>query len=728
MPAIPRNLEEPAVTDEEVFLEAKERLRIAMQAESENRAQGMEALEFRDGHQWPQDLYNERSMNKRPALTLNHTNTFCRRVVNNMRQQRPRIKVHPVGDGADIPVAQVIEGLIRHIEINSQASVAYDTAGESAVNIGWGYMRVLTEYVDEKSFDQEIKIGAVRNTFTGYIDPASVRPDGSDMDWFMFTFKMKRADYNRKYKDKENIQFIQSGGGDDLTEWETKEEIRLCEYFRINKVKSTLYRLTNGMDMLKEDMRTLQPELNAVNATIAKDERGREISRPSYRRQVERFVLNGREVVEKSVLPGKYIPVVRCEGNVLDLNGRVRRKGMIKDLMDPARMYNVWRTYETEILALSPKAPFIGPAGFMNGHPEWATANQTPHSALEYEPTYLENPDGSKVPLPAPKRSDPIQVPAGFVQAAQGAQQDLMAIAGMPHEPNQDTPGTVVSGLALKRREALSDIGHFQYYDNQTQAIAQVGRICLDYIPVYYSTARMQRIVGEDGVPSMVGINQPQASTSAASPAAALAPDTAVAKVKNDLTVGRYDVVMDTGPGYETKRLEGAEAMIDLLKTPLAEPIAKVGADLVVRNMDFAGSGDLADRLMPMNPQGMQKVVESLPKEAKGIVTAMQQQMAQLQQALKEAQLELKFKTTIEHGWMQVEREKTKEKQAADSANNATKQFDTASKVHGAIAVAEIKAGADILTTHVDAKYDKDARKDELAAAKAAEKSNGAAK
>jgi hypothetical protein len=593
-------------------------------------------------------------------------------------------------------------------------------AGESAVNIGWGYIRILTEYVDEKSFDQEIKVGAVRNTFTGYIDPAAVNPDGSDMEWFIFTEMMNRQEYNRKYPQAQLTPFITSGGGDDMVQWETKEQIRLAEYFRISRKRSTLYRMSNGMDMFKEDIKELNPELDQAQVTKAIDPNtGKEISRPSFRRQVEWYRINGQKVIEKRVLPGRYIPVVRCEGNVLDLNGKVRRKGMIKDLMDPARMYNVWKTYETEVLALSPKAPFIGAAGQFTGHPEWDDANQKPYSHLEYEPTYLEQPDGSKTPLPPPQRSPPIPVPAGFVQAAQGAQQDLMAIAGMPHEPNQDTPGTVVSGLALKRREALSDIGHFQYYDNQTQAIAQVGRICLDYIPIYYSTARMQRIIGEDGVPSLVGINQPN-------PAAQT--DPAVTKVKNDLTVGRYDVVMDTGPGYETKRIEGAEAMIDLLKTPLAEPIAKVGADLVVRNMDFAGAGDLADRLMPMNPQGMQKVVESLPKEAKGIVTAMQQQMQELQQKLQEAMLEIKYKTTIEHGWMQVEREKTKEKQAADSANNATKQFDTASKVHGSIAVAEIHEAGGLLKSHVDAKYDKDARKDELAIAAKAEKSNGAAK
>src|ERR1700685_1303316 len=144
MPNIPRSMEYEAQTDEEIFQEAVDRLRIGMEAEGENRQRGTQALEFRDGNQWPDDLYNQRKIAKRPSLTINHTNTYCRRVVNNMRQQRPRIKVHPVAD-ADIEKADVFAGMIRHIEVRSKASVAYDTGGESAVNIGWGYWRILAE-------------------------------------------------------------------------------------------------------------------------------------------------------------------------------------------------------------------------------------------------------------------------------------------------------------------------------------------------------------------------------------------------------------------------------------------------------------------------------------------------------------------------------------------------------------------------------------------------------
>ena len=387
---------------------------------------------------------------------------------------------------------------------------------------------------------------------------------------------------------------------------------------------------------------------------------------------------------------------MRCEGNVLYINGETRRKGMIEDLMDPARMFNYWRTAETEQLALSSKAPYIGPEGFRAGHPEWNNANQVPYSALEYKPVLYDNGQGVLAPMPPPMRQPAIEVPAGFVQAAQSAQQDLMAVAGMPHEPGQDTPGAVVSGVALRRREALSDIGHFQYYDNQTRFIQHIGRIALSWIPVYYSKRTQQRIIGEDGVPEMVDIS-------------------------DAASVGRFDVVMDTGPGYDTKRLEGAETMIDLLKTPLAEPITKVGADLIVRNMDFAGASDLADRLMPMTPDGISKATEGLPKQAKSIVNAMNQHIQQLQKTIQEQAMEIKYKTTIEHGWMQVEREKTKEKQTADQANNATKQFDTHVKSTTARDVAEIAAGAKIIDSHVKAGHAANAAEK---AAETAEKSS----
>jgi len=717
VPTLPLHADsyQDAQTDEDIFAECSARLRIAQEAEGENRNNAILALEFEDGQQWPDDLYNLRKINRRPTLTINHTRTMVRRVVNNMRQQRPRIKVHPVGSGADVDLADKVGGLIRHIETRSDGAIAYDIGGESAVKIGWGYWRIISEYVDEKSFEQELKLLPIRNTFTVYIDPAAQMPAGEDMDWCIISEMMKRSEFERKYPKAQETEWREGAAGDEFKDWETEEQIRLAEYFRIAKVRDTLVKLTDGRTVYGSEFD--KGAFATAGIAIARNLEGKEIRRPTERRQIQWFRINGTTVVQKVDLPGHWIPVIRCEGNTLDLNGQVRRKGMVADMMDTARMYNYWRTCETEMIALAPRAPFITAEGQTDGHPEWRDANQKPYSTLTYKPVWIEQPDGSKVPLPPPIRQEPVAIPAGFVNAAESAAKDLMALAGMPHEPGVDKPGEVISGKALERRQALSDIGHFQYYDNQTRAIAHTGRVLLDLIPHYYrEPGRIQRIVNPDGTPEVLTLN-------------ARDPNSSENKILNDMTVGRYDVVMDTGPGYETKRLEGAEAMIDLLKTPLGEPVAKVGADLVVRNMDFAGASDLADRLAPLTPQGLQQSIQQLPKQAQGIVTAMQQQLQQAQQVIQGLQLELKYKMGVVQTQEQAETQRhqlTEQTKRADVITKAqTAMHDTHTKAQASIAVAEIGAAGKLLDTHLAGKYDKEAKEADLLIAKATKPKSG---
>ena len=330
MPQVPTDQDTPAETDEEIWAECAARHKIAEEVESTNRVLAIEDLEFEDGQQWPDDIYNMRKVQRRPTLTINHTATLVRRVTNNMREQRPRIKTHPVSD-ATIDDARVANGLVRHIETLSKASVAYDTAGTSAVRIGWGYARVIGEYCDEKSFDQELKIKPIRNALSCYIDPAAEMPDGSDMDWFIITVEMKRADFKRKYPGEPLNEWTHGSAGDQQRKWASRQSIRLAEYYRIKKTKETLYKLSTGSTIYASDYRKKKAAFDLAGVSLALDQSGQPIERASERRQVQWFRITGTEVVEKRDLPGRWIPISRCEGNVLDLNGEVRRKGMIRD-------------------------------------------------------------------------------------------------------------------------------------------------------------------------------------------------------------------------------------------------------------------------------------------------------------------------------------------------------------------------------------------------------------
>lgn len=711
MPTLPREhpTDNLAESEKEIFLELAERFRIAEEAESANRLLAIEDMEFADGQQWPDDLYNMRKVQRRPSLTINHTGTLVRRVVNNLREQRPRIKVHPLKDRT-VEDARVAGGIMRHIENRSKAGVAYDTAGECAVRAGWGYIRILGEYADERSFEQELRIKMVRNPFTGYIDPAAEMPDGSDMDWFIFTSKMKRSEFKRKYPDEDIIDFHQGAMGDAQVQWLSKEEIRIAEYYRIKPIKDTLLQLSDGRIMLKSEHGPKAEAFANAGVTIVRE-------RPTQRRQVQWYRVNGVSVVDHRDLPGKWIPVVRVEGNVLDINGQIRRKGMIRDLKDPARMFNFWRTAATEKLALSSKAPWVAAEGQLDGRPEWDDANQKPYSVLKYKLVY--DAQGAIVQLPPPQRLPAVEVEAGFTQAAQDAGQDLMMVAGMPHEPQQDAPGTVVSGVALRRRQQISDISHAQYYENQTLAISHVGAICLDLVPHYYSEQRLQRIVDEAGTSEMIQLNQPTQS------------DEGIQDVKNNMAIGDYDVVMDTGPGYESKRQEASESFIDLLKTPLGEPAVKAGADLILRSFDFAGAQDLADRLMPHNPAGMDKVMQGLPKQAQNIVQSLQQQLQQQGQLIQNLQLEIKYKSSIEDKRQQGETQRA-HLAAVTKAHDTETRAQTAETVahigaQKSIAVAEIGEAGQLLNTNTEAAHDRAAARELVKAGERAEKTNGAA-
>jgi hypothetical protein len=195
-----------------------------------------------------------------------------------------------------------------------------------------------------------------------------------------------------------------------------------------------------------------------------------------------------------------------------------------------------------------------------------------------------------------------------------GMRANLAAVAGMEHQPAVDTQGEIISGVAIQRRQAMSDQSHFQYYDNQTLAIAHTWRILLEYIPKYLTVGQMQRIIGEDGTPEVIKVSE---------------------KLKNDLEVARFDVVMDTGPGYETKREEGADTLINLLKIPaLAQIVANTRPDLVFRTLDHPYMQELADAIVAQTPEGLEKLMKDMDPRAKSVIMGLMNQVNKLKQQL----------------------------------------------------------------------------------------------
>jgi hypothetical protein len=592
--------------------EAKQFLKFASESDSNNRSEALEDLKFAAGDQWPVEIQNSRSLEARPCLTINKLDAYCRQITNQQRQNRPRIKVHGMNSQADEKMADVLTGICRHIEVNSDADTAYDEAFDSSVRMGWGYWRIVTDYIREDSFDQEIFIRPIRNPFTVYFDPNSVLPDGSDAEKAMITELVPKDVFRKMYPDADDgASFLQRGTGDGNAEWIMKEDIRIAEYFYIERDRAELLMLSDGTTVYEDELtEEAQRLMEQAQVTIVD-------SRETLRRRVKWIKCTGVQVLEERIWPGRYIPIVPVYANQVTIESKRKKFGLVRMAKDAQKMYNFWQTSLTETVALAPKAKWLLAEGQDEGHElEWAQANIKAYPILRYKQTDI---DGR--PAPVPQRVAAEQIPTGIMAASAQISQDLQAVLGIV-DPNQLPQGNI-SGKALLGQQQQIDLTNFHYYDNLTRSIRFTGKIILDLIPKIYDSQRVMRIIGDDGQPEMITINERKA----------------VGEILNDVTVGEYDVVMDTGPGYNSKRIEAVNAMIPM--TQAYPQLYDIAGDLIFRNMDFPGADIIADRLATINPLAQVDEKSDIPPQVQMQLAQAKQQMQQMQQQMTAMQLEI---------------------------------------------------------------------------------------
>lgn len=629
---------------EKLLAEARARFQTASDAESDIRQEALEDLRFRAGDQWPEHIESQRKLDSRPCLTINRIPQFLRQVTNEIRQNRPAIQINPVDDKADPETAEVFQGVIRHIEQSSDAEVAYDTAAEHAATFGFGYFRVCTDYVSEESFDQEIRIERVKSAFSVYFDPACQKPDYSDARYCFVIQDLDRDEFKDQFPTSEVAGLSDMGGvGERAPGWFSDKNVRIAEYWYIERKKETLAMLADGTIIALDQVPDGIPVIRTRAVEVPK---------------VYWAKINGLEVLDEREWPGRYIPVVPVLGDEILIDGERILCGLVRFARDPQRMYNYWATAEAEMVALAPKAPFIGAAGQFEGYErQWLQANTRNQPYLEYKPTSTAG-----QPMPPPQRQTyepPIQ--AMSMLRMQSAD-DLKATTGI-YDASLGARSNEQSGRAILARQKEGDVANFHYADNLARAIKHLGRILVDLVPKIYDAPRVLRIIGKEEEERIVAINQPIV-------------EKGVERIY-DLSAGKYDVTVTVGPSYSTKRQEAVASMMELSQAYPA--LVQVAGDLMVKNMDWPGAQQISERLRKVLPANLAEDEDGenqvIPPAAKQQMEQMAQQNEQLAQALDQAtdtirtkRMELDSKERIAALEAQVELVKT-EAQLASREN-----------------------------------------------------------
>jgi len=586
---------------EKILDQALERFKRAQDAESELREDALDDIEFANNEQWDKKTLEERK--GRPSLTVNKIAGVLKQIRGDQRQNKPSIKVRPVDSAADPEVAKILNGLIKNIEYQSGADSAYDTAFDQAIEGGWGYFRIDNDYADEGSFEQDLYIRRIVNPFSVYVDPSYTEADASDIQWAFITDWMEKEDFEEKYPKIDRSKWP-TGRGEGRGDWWTKESVRIAEYFWKEPTETTIYQL-GGSDDVTNDM------LIARNGQDIKEFGGKEYL-ISYDTDEagERVPLEYQEIVKKRTVKthkvmwckmteheilegpvekaGKYIPIVLVMGEECYIEGKRYLRSAHRFARDAQKVYNWMVSTSVETVAMAPKQPWLLSTDQIAGHEkQWDVAHRRPMPYLLYN----AQPNQDK-----PNRQMGSIPDSGALQERMGAADDIKATTGI-YDASLGARGNETSGVAIRARELQGDISTFTFVDNLMRAIRHAGRILVDLIPYFYSGERTVRILGPDGTEQFVEINK-----------SVIDMQTGATQTINDITQGRYDVVVDTGPAYPTQRAEAAKNMLDFAKA-----MPQTGGmllDLIAKNMDWPGADEIYERLQMMQGQQQQPSME----------------------------------------------------------------------------------------------------------------------
>lgn len=621
------------MSDKDTLAEALEEFRLSEDSEAENRKQWLDDIKFaRLGEQWPDGVKRQRELEGRPCLTINRLPAMVRSVLNDARQNKPAIKVHPVDSGAKRETAEILNGLIRNIEYTSGADIAYDTALDHAVTGGFGYFRISTDYAFDDQFDQDILIERIANPLTVYGDENSTCADSSDWNKAFTTDLYTEEAFNKRWKGASKANW-EVDYKDMPNGWRDGDLVRVAEWWSRKEVPAKLLKLSDGMVLYEPEYLKIKDLLDAQGISVVE-------MRDTKTYKVTQRIMSGAEILETNDWAGRYIPIIPVYGDEVNVEGKRHWISLVRWAKDPQQMFNYWRTASTELVALAPKTPFIGPKGAFNtDQAKWATANAVSHPYIEY--------DGG---IP-PQRQPFAGPPAGALQEALNASDDMKSVMGI-YDAALGARSNETSGRAILQRQRESDTATFNYIDNLSRAIKHAGRVIVDLIPKVYSAPRIIRVIHEDGTNESVPINQPFIPDQAKSPQsqqyeAGKDQETVEGLTRIfDVTTGKYDVTCEVGPAYSTKREEAAAQMMELGR--MFPPMMQVAGDLLVKNLDWPGADDIADRLKAMLPpqlQGqspqvmqMQQQMQQMDMQAKQAVGQLQQQLQGLQQQLQTAE------------------------------------------------------------------------------------------
>lgn len=589
--------------------------------------QGQVDVRYLAGDPWEPADRDARKQTGRPCLSLDELNQYVNQYNNNLRQQQLGVKVTPEGNGANDEKARRRENLIRGIEYKSNAPFgAYITAAENAASRGYGFAVIRTEYKDQTSFDQSIRIQRVANPDTILINPFYKQADASDIEDGFIVSRIPKAKFKEKYPKAEITDF--SGdlmGEKGVSDWVTDKMVQEGEYWKIECDYKTLLLIEtkNGPVIFTEDEWKEAKEAG-LQGSVKRDRRV-EIPR------VMQYMTNGLEILDEIPWAGSRIPIISCFGKEIWMNegGRAVRKllSMVRLARDAQMLFAYLCTQECELAGMVPKVPYRGYKGqFETDREAWENCNKIPTAFLQAD-IVVDGANGQVLPLPVRETFDaPFQE---YEIAKDSARRSIQAAMGITPLPTAAQRDNEKSGVALDRIRNQESVGSFHFGDNFKHGfLNNMGFQLNELITPILDTQREEPITKSDGTHATMAI---VGNTSHPIGEDGTYDVQGLPEEHFHTGDGDFGVTVSEGPYMESERKEQNEFIDHIVANwqtlGIQSGIANKVLAKLIRMKDLGSAGeDIANLLDPPD-------ASNLPPDAQAIVAQLQ---GQLNSALQE--------------------------------------------------------------------------------------------
>lgn len=556
---------------EDNYIDCRKKLSEAQDTERDNREQAREADLFvnkRDG-QWEPDIVSKFS--GRPRYTFDECSPIIDDIMGELENTDFDIKVDPANGEADKKTAQTYEGIIRNCENISGARFIYNRAARMMVTTGLDGWRVVADYRDDDSFQQDLMIRAIPSFLDSvWFDPGMMTPTGADAKYCYVLTSMTRAEYDQKYPGRSGIS-VGSNRRAEAYSFKKPDEVIIGEYLYKKKMNRELALLTNGAVIVLDDaFKVIQDELAAAGVRIEKTRK-----RPYH--VVYSHMFDGDDwITDDKETVFDQLPIIPVFGNFKICENKVIYHGVVEKLMDAQRVINYAESRKIEEGALSPRAK------------TWMTKDQA------------KSPDVRRTLRTLNTNADPVQfydhvegnappylhgmTPSnpGLVETSQSAQGFIQRVSSTFDEARGTAPAQR-SGVAIERLQYKSDNPKRKWFAAMEIGLTQTFNVLVKAIPKVYDTRQTMRLINQDGSMDSAMIKQ-------------VVRDQQTGRMVEilDLSKGTYNVVCNAGPAFRSRQQETVQTILEI--AAIDPSIIAVGADVLLNNINAPGIDQIAER------------------------------------------------------------------------------------------------------------------------------------